>query len=162
MLFQEISTAFWRRAVFMDCDVNTLMSLIQTNKFMYERRKYLYHLCFIRLIKSFTIHEFYTCNIEKIHSIYKINLDLFVRNKVLQTWYLKYNLKEKTLMHLIRKLFIKHNMMDLCSYLKNKTHFISLVKEILTQYINHLSSCNVSLQKNYTYNNESYTISLTQ
>ena len=61
MLFQEISTAFWRRAVFMDCDVNTLMSLIQTNKFMYERRKYLYHLCFIRLIKSFTIHEFYTC-----------------------------------------------------------------------------------------------------
>ena len=65
-------------------------------------------------------------------------------------------------MHLIRKLFIKHNMMDLCSYLKNKTHFISLVKEILTQYINHLSTCNVSLQKNYTYNNESYTISLIQ
>lgn len=173
MLFEEICPAFWRRAVFMDCDVKTLMSLIQTNKFMYKQRKYLYRLCFIRLLESFTSNELYSCNIEKIHSIYKMNLELFVRNKVLQSWYLKYNLNQETLIYLIRKLFITHNMMDLSTYLKNKTEFIALVKKILTQYINHMQCkftrkpyeyiyLNGNIAYHYTYNNELYTISLRQ
>ena len=75
MLFEEITPAFWRRTVFMDCDINALMSLIQTNKFMYKQRKYLYRLCFIKLLKSFSSYELYHSNIQKIHSIYKMNLD---------------------------------------------------------------------------------------
>lgn len=171
MLFEEISPAFWRRTVFIDCDVNTLLSLIQTSKFMYKQRKYLYRICFIILLKSFSSHELYYCNIEKIHSIYKMNLDLFVRNKVLQSWYLKYNLKQETLICLIRKLFITHNMMDLSTYLKNKTEFIALVKRILNQYINYVQCkftkkpyryiyLNGGIAYKYTYNNESYIIPL--
>ena len=52
MLFEQIDEHFWKKYVYINFDIISLINLIQTNRFMYKHKKYLYKLIFPKILKE--------------------------------------------------------------------------------------------------------------
>lgn len=111
MLFEYICDTFWQRYVFPECDWRGLLALVQTNRYMHARRKYIYRLCFWELLRRMKrINIYYNITPDHISFAYANSLDLLIRNKTFQSWFIQYEFKleAEPVIIVVQEIFKKH------------------------------------------------------
>ena len=92
MYFELINKRFWRDNVLSEIDPYTLLSLVKTCKYFYNRRKYYYCIVFQHILMQYTSRHFTPNKV-------LICEDIFKKNKyicgMMQEHYRKLKLKEK-------------------------------------------------------------------
>tara|TARA_X000000950_G_scaffold289418_2_gene413177 strand:- start:36689 stop:37159 length:471 start_codon:yes stop_codon:yes gene_type:complete len=152
MLFEEIDTHFWKKYVFISIDIKGLLSLIQTNKYIYQYRHYIYRLCFNLLLKNISHFDIYKSsafsNTPEIFSQYVYNyyihlFELMVRNKILRKWFLNYNFPDyRQINYLVQKIFKTHCLISIDLFIKEKKNINSFI-------VNELENLGKKTYKNF-------------